>query len=320
MGPSVLTNQKKPRLVVILGPTAVGKTALAIQLAEKLEGEIISADSRLFYRGMDIGTAKPTFEERRRVPHHLIDVAAPDETWSLTLFQSAARQVIAEVVDRGKLPFLVGGTGQYLQAVLEDWQPPELKPNEALRKVLQAWAEEITPEGLHHRLAKLDPVSAARIDPRNIRRTIRALEVTLLSGRRFSDQRRSGEKVYHPYIIGVMRSREELYARIDRRVDQMIQNGFVAEVRTLLDQGYSSDLPALSAIGYREICAYLHGESTLENAVKLIKRKTRVFVRRQANWFKIDNPEIHWYPVQTGYVTQIETGILSWLNEPGPAI
>jgi tRNA dimethylallyltransferase len=285
----------KAPLVVILGPTAVGKTALSLSLAEQLNGEIVSADSRLFYRGMDIGTAKPTRLERQRVPHHLIDVAEPDETWSLALFQRAARQVIAEIHSRGRLPILVGGTGQYVHAVTEEWSLPTQPPDPVLREVLEQWAVEIGVEGLHARLAVLDPAGANVIEPRNLRRTIRALEVIFHTGKRFSIQRQRLPSPYECMQIGLYRPRPELYARIDMRIESMIQEGLVAEVRNLLERSYSPFTPALSAIGYREIAAYLRGETSLEEAIVLMKRATRQFVRRQANWFKESDPTIHWF-------------------------
>ena len=288
-------------LVVIVGPTAVGKTEISLQLTEQLDGEIVSADSRLFYRGMDIGTAKPTLAERARVPHHLIDVAEPDETWSLAVFQKVARQVIADVHRRGQLPFLVGGTGQYVRAVTHEWMPPAQAPHPRLRAALEALAQARGRDWLHVRLSTLDPVAAERIDPRNSRRTIRALEVILVTGKRFSVQRGLGISPYRLLTIGLIRPRPELYARLDVRIQAMFANGLLDEIQKLLEGGYSPDLPSLSAIGYRQCVAVLQGKMSREQAVTDIKRATRVFVRRQANWFKPDDPEIHWF--QAGKVT-----------------
>lgn len=303
-----------PPLIVILGPTAVGKTEIALQLAARLDGEIVSADSRLFYRGMDIGTAKPSLAERQRVPHHLIDVAEPDETWSLAVFQREAQQVITTIHQRNHLPFLVGGTGQYIQAVLEGWQVPQVQPDPRLRAALESWAEQVGPDGLHRRLALLDPVAAASIDPRNLRRTVRALEVILSSGRLFSGQRRRGASLYRTLTLGLHRPRSELYDRIDARIQGMLEAGLVDEVRGLLERGYSPELPPLSAIGYKEIITYLNGEITLEDAVTLFRRKTRIFVRRQANWFKMDDPHIRWFEVRPTTVDEMEATIRSWLH------
>lgn len=300
------------RLVVILGPTAVGKTAFSIQLAERLDGEIVSADSRLFYRGMDIGTAKPSEEERRRVPHHLIDVTTPDQVWSLAVFQREAQRAILDITRRGRLPFLVGGTGQYIYAITQGWEVPRAKPNPHLRCALENWAAEITPLGLYARLAALDPQAARRIDPRNLRRTIRALEVILLTGRRFSDQSAVGHSPYNLLQIGLKRPRQELFARIDARVEEMLRRGLVNEVQGLLVQGYSPDLPPFSAIGYRRIMDYLQGKITLDEAVVLIKRQSRVFVRRQANWFKETDPNIHWFQVHDRTIDEIEALIRQW--------
>jgi tRNA dimethylallyltransferase len=276
-----------------------------VQLAKILDGEIISADSRLFYRGMDIGTAKPTAVERSQVPHHLVDVARPDEPWSLALFQNAAREVIADIHKRGKLPFLVGGTGQYIRAVTEGWQPPAQQPVSRLRQALEQWAEEISPAGLHARLVVIDPDAASRILPGNLRRTVRALEVIFSTGQRFSTQQHKTGSPYSLLQIGLTRPRVELYARIDARINNMLQNGFVEEVKQLLSQGYAPELPGFSAIGYREIGAHVRGELTLEEAVTQMKRLTRQFVRRQANWFKLNDPGIRWFNASSVEVGEI---------------
>jgi tRNA dimethylallyltransferase len=304
-------------LVVIVGPTAVGKTEVAIRLAERLDGEIVSADSRLFYRGMDIGTAKPTSDECNRVPHHMIDVAEPDEEWNLAIFQRSAQTAISEIHSRGHLPFLVGGTGQYIYAVVEGWQIPESKPEPELRTILENWAELIGPEGLHNRLFVLDPIAASRIDPRNLRRSIRALEVILRTGRRFSEQakRRGAASPYRALMVGLSRPRHELYARIDARIESMMAEGFEDEIKALLQKGYDPDLPNFSAIGYRQMIAYVKGEISLEEAVILMKRNTRQFVRRQRNWFKENDPKIHWFNVGTNSVKEVEALIRSWLHE-----
>jgi tRNA dimethylallyltransferase len=285
----------KPPLVVLLGPTAAGKTDLAILLAGQLGGEIVSADSRLLYRGMDIGTAKPTHEQRQQIPHHLIDVADPDEVWSLTLFQQKAHNAISIIHSKHQLPFLVGGTGQYIHAIVEAWHIPEIKPNPQLRRALENWAGQIGEEGLHARLSVLDPEAASNIDYRNLRRTIRALEVIFLSGKLFSAQRQRGISPYRTIQVGLSIPRPELYTRIDARIDRMLAEGFVTEVESLLSKGYAPDLPTFSAIGYQEIIDYLQGKNTLEEAVMIIKRRTRQFVRRQANWFKEDDPNIRWF-------------------------
>jgi tRNA dimethylallyltransferase len=295
----------KPPLILIVGPTAVGKTEIAIQLAERLNGEVVSADSRLFYRGMDIGTAKPTPEEQARVPHHLIDIADPDEILSLAVFQQRATQIISDIHTRKKLPFLVGGTGQYIRAVTQGWTPPEVEADERLRGELERMKEERGIYWLHDKLKNLDSEAAEKIDARNFRRTIRALEVIMTTGRKFSEQRGQSDSPYHLVTIGLTRPRGELYERVDKRIDLMFANGFVDEVRGLLAKGYSPSLPTMSAIGYRECIRVVNGELNEEQAKAEIRRATRVFVRRQANWFKESDPNIHWVRVEDGIVNEI---------------
>jgi tRNA dimethylallyltransferase len=298
-------------LIVIVGPTAVGKTEIAIQLAERMQGEIVSADSRLFYRGMEIGTAKPTLEEQARVAHHLIDVADPAETWSLVLFQKAAKRIIADIHRHQKLPFLVGGTGQYIQAVIEEWEIPTQTPDFRLRDTLEAWGKQIGPELLHEKLSLIDPDAAARIEHRNLRRTVRALEVIFHTGQKFSTQRRKGQTAYQICEIGLIRPRAELYQRIDDRIEKMIEAGFLDEVKCLLERGYSPDLPTFSAIGYRELVQVVQGTLSLDEAIVLMKRYSRQFVRRQANWFSANDPAIHWFDLSYQTVDEIYNFLVS---------
>jgi tRNA dimethylallyltransferase len=297
---------------VIVGPTAVGKTDIAIQVSERIGAEIISADSRLFYRGMDIGTAKPSMADRQRVPHHLIDILDPDQDYSLAAYQQDVRAAIKKIIANGHLPLLVGGTGQYIRAVTESWNVPAIQPNLNLRSALEHWAEVIGKDGLHARLAILDPQAAASIDWRNLRRTIRALEVIFTSGVRFSAQKKRFPQMTHNLQIGLIRPRAELYQRIDERIDAMLAAGFLVEVQDLLARGYSPDLPAFSAIGYREMAAVVQDKMTVDEAAALIKRKTRIFVRRQANWFKLDNPQIFWFPATPDIVDRVSAAILTW--------
>jgi tRNA dimethylallyltransferase len=280
-------------LLVIVGPTAVGKTALAIDLAQSLEGEIVSADSRQIYRGMDIGTAKPTRQEQSRVPHHLIDIVAPDQPYTLAQFQADAYAAIDDILARGKLPFLVGGTGLYVRSVVEGLRIPRVPPNVELRAQLAGQAS----RALYERLRELDPDAAARIDPRNVRRTVRALEVCLTTGRRFSELGRASPPPYRITQIGLTTNRPELYARIDARVERMMEQGLVAEVEALVRQGYSWSLPSMSGLGYREMGAYLRGEVPLDEAVMNIKRNTRDLVRRQYAWFRVKDERIQWFDV-----------------------
>ena len=305
----------KPPVILIVGPTAVGKTELAIRLAEKMNGEIVSVDSRLFYRGMDIGTAKPSKEEMARVPHHLIDIVNPDETLSLAVFKNMAQKAIAGIHNRGKLPLLVGGTGQYVRAVTQGWSPPEVKPDERLREILEEMKEERGKEWLHDKLKALDAEAAEAIDLRNVRRTIRALEVIFTTGRKFSEQRGSGDSPYQLITIGLTRPREELYQRVDERIEKMFGDGLLDEVRGLLARGYAPSLPSMSAIGYRECVSVTQGSMTLDQAKVEMRRATRVFVRRQGNWFKASDPEIKWFNPARNAGEEIESFIRNSLEK-----
>jgi tRNA dimethylallyltransferase len=288
-------------IIAIVGPTAVGKTDLSLYLASELDGEVISADSRLFYRGMDIGTAKPSPEEQARFPHYMIDIANPDETLSLSIFQQKVYETVGEIQARGRRPILVGGTGQYVWAVLHGWEIPELEPDARLRTALEAWGAEIGALELHNRLRKVDPLAAERIQYQNVRRTVRALEVILGTGRLFSGQSRNTNPSLPAVVIGIALPREELYRKIDQRIEEMFRRGFVSEVEGLIAKGYSGSLPTMSAIGYREVVWYLQGRMTLDEVKTLMKRKTREFVRRQANWFKTVDDEIRWFDYAPGF-------------------
>ena len=285
-------------LLVIVGPTAAGKTALSIELAEALGGEIVSADSRQIYRGMDIGTAKATATERARVPHHLLDIVNPDQVLTLAEYQALVYRTIDEIAATGHLPMLVGGTGQYVAAVLQGWCIPGVAPQEALRRELETVVAGAGPLALHEQLSRLDPVAASRIDYRNVRRVIRALEVCLTTGRPISELQRKEPPPFRVVQIGVTRPRPVLYERIDRRVDAMLDAGLVAEVSALLHAGYGWELPAMTGLGYRQIGQYLRGEVTLDDAAALIKKGTRRFVQQQYNWFRAGNPAIHWIDPQ----------------------
>jgi len=301
-------------LIVIVGASAVGKTEIAIRVAKNANGEIVSADSALIYRGMDIGSAKPSIQERQSVPHHMIDVANPDEKWSLSEYQCRANQAIRDIYHRGRLPFLVGGTGQYIRAMVQSWQVPEVAPDEQMRSVLDGLLHEIGAMEFHRRLAQLDSVAASRIDYRNTRRTIRAWEVILKTGRCFSDQRKSGIPVFKVLQIGLSRPRDELYCRVDLRIENMIVGGIIEEVRGLLSSGYSPNIPAFSAIGYKETIDYLAGKTSFEEMIALIKKRTRVLIRHQSNWFKPDDPLIHWFDVNTDTVEKILDLIADWIK------
>ena len=285
-----------PPLIVILGPTAVGKTSLSLDLAARLDGEIVGADSRQIYRGMDIGTAKPSAEEQAQVPHHLVDIQRPDTQMALATYQQMAFSVIDGIHLRGRVPFLVGGSALYLQAVIEGLQIPEVAPNPALRAELEKFAQENGHEALHTRLRASDPEAAARIHPNNLRRVIRALEIVQTTGRRKSELEAAAPPPYRILKIGLDLPRPLLHERIDQRVHDMVEAGLVEEMESLLAAGYSPDLPALSSLGYQEIAAHLRGEISLQAAVERIQIETHRFVRHQYTWFR-RIPDIHWFDV-----------------------
>jgi len=302
-----------PRVLVIVGPTAVGKTNLALVLGPRFGGEVISADSRQVYRYMDIGTAKATPEERALVPHHLIDIVDPDEELTLAHYRALATQAIEAVWARGRLPMLVGGTGLYIWAVLEGWTIPEVPPDPSLRAALEEEARQRGYAALHARLAEVDPAAAARIDPRNVRRVIRALEVYCRAGVPISRLQRREPPPYRVFIVGLTMPRPALYARIDARVDRMIAQGLVEEVRWLRAR-YADDLPAMSALGYQQIVQYLRGEISLEEAMMLIKRHTRRFVRQQYNWFRLSDPRITWVDAHEADWAALEAQVARFLE------
>jgi len=285
----------EPPLIVVCGPTAVGKTAASVVLAQRLGGEIVAADSRTLYRFMDIGTAKPSAAQRGAVPHHLLDIADPDEVVTLAAYRRLAVEAIAAVRARGRIPLLVGGSGLYIRAVVDGFVVPAVPPDDALRRRLEA-VERDAPGTLHARLAAVDPLAAARIHPRNTRRLIRALEVFEHTGRPISALQRRGDPVGRAVQVGLTMDREALYRRIDARVDAQIAAGLVEEVRRLLDRGYARTLPAMAGLGYKEIVEYLRGAVPLEEAVRRLKRNTRRFAKRQYTWFRRD-PRIRWVDV-----------------------
>jgi len=288
-----------PPVTAIIGPTGIGKTSLAVNLALKHNGEIVNADSRQVYRFMDIGTAKPTREQLGLVPHHLIDIINPDEEFSLAQYQSLAYKAIDDIHQRGKLPLLVGGTGQYIWGVLEGWVVPAVPPDIEYRRFLEQQAAEGKTAELYAALQKADPAIAEKIDANNIRRVIRALEIIRKTGKPFSALRLKQPPTFNFRIIGLTMDREVLYDRVDSRVDDMMQQGFVDEVKALVSKGYSLDLPSMSSIGYREIGLYLQGEMTLAQTIEKIKNGTHRFIRHQYAWFKKSDPRIEWFDAAT---------------------
>ncbi len=303
-------------LIVILGPTAVGKTGLALALAEVIGGEIIGADSRQVYRWMDIGTAKPTSEEQARVPHHLIDVVNPHENLSVAEYQKQAYGAIEASQARGHVPLLVGGTGQYISAVVEGWSIPQVAPNARLREELEAFATEHGSQALHARLAELDAAAAAKIDHQNIRRVVRALEVSMETGTPISVLQRKSPPGYRILQYGLTLPREALYGRADRRVDEMMAQGFLDEVRDLLARGYDRHLPSMSGLGYAQLAAHLLAGTALDAAIAATKHATHDFIRRQYTWFRKMDAALHWWEIDQTPHDAIIQSVMQWLKEP----
>ena len=284
----------KERVVVILGPTATGKSHCGIELAKRFRGEIISGDSMLVYRQMDIGTAKPSAEELQAVPHHLVNILPPDASYSVADFQQQAADLIQQITERGNLPILVGGTGLYIKALLEDYRFSGVEEKPELRRQLEQFAQEQGTEALFERLQTEDPEAAARLHPNDIRRVVRALE-TALSGDRVSQEKQS-ELKYGAMVFGLSMDRDFLYERINRRVDQMLEQGLEEEVRSLLKAGLPADCLSMKSLGYRQIAEYISGKCDFATAVNNIKKGTRHFAKRQITWYK-NMPYIHWFTV-----------------------
>jgi tRNA dimethylallyltransferase len=287
--------QPRQRIIVVAGPTAVGKTALGIALAEEFDGEVVNADSRYLYQGFDIGVAKPDLAERRGIPHHLIDILPPDGDMSLARYQDLALEAIWELLHRSKLPILVGGTPLYINAVVEGWNMPRVPPNSALRGALEAEAGTRGVESLAERLREVDPVAAERCG-RNLRRIIRALEVYQETGLPMSAQESKGPPPFEALELGLTMPRDALYRAVDDRVLSQIERGLVAEVRSLLARGVPPSAPAMSSLGYRQLLPYIRGESSLEQAIERIRHDTHRYVRHQETWLR-RNARLTWLDV-----------------------
>ncbi|SJZ60323.1 tRNA (adenosine(37)-N6)-dimethylallyltransferase MiaA [Selenihalanaerobacter shriftii] len=286
-------------LVAIIGPTAVGKTELSLELAKRLNTEIISGDSMQVYKEMDIGTAKPTPEERQGIPHHMIDILSPDEDFSVAEFQERVDKIIPEIIERDKLPMLVGGTGLYIKALIQGFIFPDMESDWDLRERLEADANEHGTEYVHDKLKEIDSILADKLHPNDLRRVIRGIEVYKQTGQTstyFKKKAKERPPRYRAVKIGLRRDREELYDRINRRVDLMVEQGLVEEVKKLYNAGYDESLTAMQGLGYKEIIGYLEGEYDLNEAIRLIKRDTRHFAKRQLTWFRKDE-EINWFDV-----------------------
>ncbi len=282
-------------VIAIVGPTAVGKSELALHLAQHFPLEIISADSRQVYRCMDIGTNKPSLAERASVPHHIIDVVDPDEEFTLAMYHRLAFEALKAIQQKGKLPLLVGGTGLYVWSLLEGWTIPQVPPDREMRRQLETRAQQEDSQSLYRELQNVDPVAAARMDPRNIRRVVRALEIHYATGQPPSQLQRKEVPDFRFLVIGLTQERSQLYRRIDERADEMLQRGFVEEVHKLLEKGYSPFLPSMSGIGYGQIAQFLRGEMTLPEAVDKIKHETHRLARHQYAWFRLSDNRIRWF-------------------------
>jgi tRNA dimethylallyltransferase len=302
------------RLVAVVGPTGIGKSRLALHLAGIFHGEIVSADSRQLYRYLDIGTAKPTSQELSQIPHHLVNIADPDENFSLAQYQEKAYQAISEIYERRNLPFLVGGSGLYIWSVLEGWEIPRIQPDAKFRYNLEERAKNIGADALYQELVEVDPVAAQKIDKRNVRRVIRALEVHQKAEVPISRLQLKKAPDFNVFIIGLTADRAYVYQRIDARVDEMVRSGFVAEVEKLFKMGYDLSLPSMSGIGYRQIGQYLHGQLVLDEAINKIKTETHRFVRQQNTWFRLDDERIHWFDLQCCSDAEIEKELAKFLN------
>ena len=282
-------------MIVIVGPTAVGKSRLALHLAQYFPVEIIGADSRQIYRYMDIGTNKPSPAERASVPHHVIDVVEPDEDFSLAIYHQLANEALKAIRQKDKLPLMVGGSGLYVWSLVEGWEIPQVPPDQQLRRQLEARAEQEGSQHLYQELQDIDPTAAAKINPSNTRRIIRALEIYDATGQPSSQLRRKEAPDFPILLIGLTQERSGLYRRIDWRVDKMIQRGLVEEVEQLLKKGYSPSLPSMSGIGYKQIVQFLRGEMTLPQAIDKIKYETHRLARHQYAWFRLSDSRIHWF-------------------------
>ena len=302
------------KLIAVVGPTAAGKSALAIEMARRFDGEVINADSRLLYRGLDIGTAKPSPDERRGVPHHLVDVLDPEDSYSLAAFLDDSRRLISEITSRGRLPIVVGGTGQYAWGLLEGWDVPRVGPDAELRRDLE---ELLDTEGLYSLVAQLldlDPEAAETIDLRNPRRVMRAIE-RARAGEPGTGGLLSPERPpYDALVIGLTAERQSLYERVDDRIDRMIEQGWVDEVQGLLAAGVGDDTPGMSAIGYRDIARRVREEISLDDLKASVQKATRTLVRRQYNWFKPNDPRIAWFETGPDAISEASELTASWLQ------
>ncbi len=308
-------------LVCVVGPTGVGKTALAVALARTFDGEIINADSRQAYRGMTLGTAKPSDTDRAAVPHHLVDILDPQENFGLGLFLDYAGAALRDIRSRDRLPIVCGGTGQYVWALAEGHTIPAAPPDPLFRAKLEAAAEEQGADALHRRLEAIDPARAFALDPRNVRRVIRALEIHHITGRRPSEMQPAAIAAANVLILGLTMPREALYRRIDDRLERMMEEGFVPEVEKLLAAGLLPGQGPMNSPGYRELGQYLNGELSMEEAVRRAKTQTHRLARRQYAWFKLSDPRINWLDAAGPSLAERAARAVSvFLDSPPPVL
>lgn len=292
--------REKEKVLTIIGPTSVGKTALSLRLAVDFQGEIISGDSMQFYQGMDIGTAKATVEERALIPHHLIDICSPNESFTVADFQEKTKELITEINSRDRLPMIVGGTGLYIQSVLYTYHFSDAGEDPEYREKMEQLALKEGNEALHLQLAQIDPITAQRLHPNDIKRVIRALEIYHLTGKTMAEfQKRSQQSPYDLLLLGLNMERSLLYERINERVDRMVQEGLIEEVEQLIASGYDCRYRSMQALGYKELVAYLQGEMNKEDAIELIKKRTRNFAKRQLTWFR-SMKDVVWFDLTPG--------------------
>ena len=302
-------------LVAVIGPTAVGKSQFALRLAQDFDGEIVNADSRQVYRYMDIGTAKPSHTELSLVRHHLIDIINPDEPFSLAIYQKLAHDAIEDIQQQHKLPLLIGGSGLYIWSVIEGWKIPPVAPDAELRHSLEIRAKEEGSYALYQELQKIDPVAANKIMPTNLRRIIRALEICQATGQPVSQLWQKQTPPYPVLIIGLTMHRDNLYRTIDCRVDEMIKQGLIEEVKNLMAKGYSLDLPSMSGIGYKQIGKFLQGKLDLPTAIQQMKNETHRFARHQYAWFHLKDARIHWLNAYDNIQDEANSLVAAFLSE-----
>jgi tRNA dimethylallyltransferase len=301
-------------LIAIVGPTGVGKSSLGLSIAQRFNVEIINSDSRQIYRHMDIGTAKPSAADISTVPHHLFDIITPDQPYSLAHYQKSALETIARVHERDTIPLLVGGSGQYVWSVIENWQIPEVAPDPEFRERMVSIAREQGSDFLYRQLKGIDPAAAQKILPGNLRRIIRALEIFEKTGEKPSSLQTKKGHDFPVQIIGLTCERERLYDRINRRTDRMMESGFLDEVKRLMEMGYTPGLPSMSSLGYRQITGYLGGSMALQEAVQAIKWETHRFARGQYAWFRLNDVRISWFDTADEVNEKINYTIDSFLK------